>query len=149
MVELVVTIVIIGILAAVVAPRFLSKSTFDSRGFFDRAQSVVRYAQKLAIAQRRTVYVCVSIDRINVSTTANDNACGSLAADPTGVIGTTGPNDGLLHAVAPAGVALAPTVNFNFNGLGQPSNAGLLQIDFSDDPSRHIFVEAETGYVHP
>ena len=62
--ELVMTIVIIGILSVIVAPRFMSSQPFETRGFYDEAQAVVRYAQKVAIAQRRTIFVCVATNEI-------------------------------------------------------------------------------------
>ncbi|WP_313220986.1 pilus assembly FimT family protein [Stutzerimonas nitrititolerans] len=49
-VELIMVIVIIGILAAGVGPRFFAKSNFDERFYFEETLSVVRYAQKLAVA---------------------------------------------------------------------------------------------------
>ncbi|WP_313554015.1 type II secretion system protein [Stutzerimonas nitrititolerans] len=49
-VELIMGIVIIGILAAVVGPRFFAKSNFDERFYFEETLSVVRYAQELAVA---------------------------------------------------------------------------------------------------
>lgn len=50
LVELIMTLVIIGILAAVVGPRFFDRGTFDERIYFEEALSAVRYAQKLAVA---------------------------------------------------------------------------------------------------
>ncbi|HZW22007.1 type II secretion system protein, partial [Noviherbaspirillum sp.] len=55
--ELIVTLVILGILAIAIVPRFLDRSTFDSRGFHDETLAILRYAQKTAIAQRRNVCV--------------------------------------------------------------------------------------------
>jgi len=49
-VELILVVVIIGILAAVVGPRFFTKSNFDERFYFEETLSVIRYAQKLAVA---------------------------------------------------------------------------------------------------
>ena len=49
-VELILVIVIIGILAAVVGPRFFTRSNFDERFYFEEVLSTVRYAQKLAVA---------------------------------------------------------------------------------------------------
>src|SRR4051794_29637075 len=57
LIELVVMITIIAILAIVAAPRFFDRQTFDARSFVDQAASMVRYAQKLAIAQQRAVFV--------------------------------------------------------------------------------------------
>ncbi|WP_417791787.1 prepilin-type N-terminal cleavage/methylation domain-containing protein [Stutzerimonas xanthomarina] len=49
-VELILVIVIIGILAAVVGPRFFDNRDFDERFYFEEVLSAVRYAQKLAVA---------------------------------------------------------------------------------------------------
>ena len=54
LVELVAILVVIGILAAFAAPRFADRTGFESRGFYDQAQGLVRYAQKIAIAQRQS-----------------------------------------------------------------------------------------------
>ncbi|EWC42765.1 pilus assembly FimT family protein [Stutzerimonas stutzeri] len=59
-VELIMVIVIIGILAAVVGPRFFSKSNFDERFYFEEVLSSVRYAQKLAVASGCYIQVQVS-----------------------------------------------------------------------------------------
>jgi prepilin-type N-terminal cleavage/methylation domain-containing protein len=57
LIELIVVMVIIGILAVAAIPRFFDRQTFDSRGFSDETLAALRYAQKAAIAQRRTVSV--------------------------------------------------------------------------------------------
>lgn len=49
-VELLLVTVIIGILSAVVGPRFFSQSNFDERFYYEELLSAVRYAQKLAVA---------------------------------------------------------------------------------------------------
>ena len=84
--ELVMTIVIIGILIAVTAPRFVSWKGFSSRGSYDEAQAVVRFAQKTAVAWRRTIYVCVSATVI--SATSNSDC-------------TTAPRNGLVSGCYP------------------------------------------------
>jgi MSHA pilin protein MshC len=141
MVELVVTIVILGILAAVVMPRFIGNDAFASRGFHDEAQSVVRYAQKSAIAWRRPVFVCVTATTVSAGTVAG---CGSLVAHPV----TGDP----LTTTAPSGVTLSPS-SFSFDGGGRPNPNAQVTIAFASgiagDPARQIVVEAETGYVHP
>ena len=50
LVELLMVIVIIGVLAAVVGPRFFDRQQFDRRMFYEESLSAVRYAQKLALA---------------------------------------------------------------------------------------------------
>jgi MSHA pilin protein MshC len=142
--ELVMTIAIIGILAVMVAPRFVSSRNFMSRGFYDEAQAVVRYAQKIAIARRTTVFVCVSLNEIS-AISSNDCTAPTPAYLPHPIGG------GDLRRTAPDGVTLssAPPGNFSFDGLGRPS-AGVT-ITFTstipDDPARQILVAVETGYV--
>lgn len=57
MVELIVTMVIIGILAVVVLPRFDLLRGFDEIGYRDQVKATLEYARKAAVAQRR--WVCV------------------------------------------------------------------------------------------
>jgi len=138
--ELVMVIVIIGILAAVMGPRFTSSRGFASRGFFDEAQSVVRYAQKTAIAWRRTITVCVAAGEVRAISNANCAAPATLAHPTSG---------GLLMAAAPDGITLTPVGSFSFDGLGRPTPATtiVLTSTIADDPARQIVVAAETGYV--
>jgi MSHA pilin protein MshC len=139
--ELVMVLVIMGILAALVGPRMLASRNFASRGFYDEAQAVVRYAQKTAIAWRRSVTVCVAANEILAVSNANCAAPVILAHPATG---------GELRSVAPDGVTLSPVGSFSFDGLGRPSGAAtiVLTSTIADDPARQIVVAAETGYVH-
>ncbi len=140
-VEMVVTIVILGILAAIVTPRFIGNNAFASRGFYDEAHSVVRYAHKMAIAWRRPVYVCITATTVSAGTVSD---CSLLVAHPA----TGDP----LTVTAPSGVTLAPA-SFSFDGGGRPNPNSQVTIAFTSgiagDPARQIVVEAETGYVHP
>ena len=141
--ELVMTIVIIGILIAVTAPRFVSWKGFSSRGSYDEAQAVVRYAQKTAVAWRRSIFVCVTATDISAISPTSTCAAPVPLAHPT----TPG---GQLKSTATAGVTLSPVGNFSFNGLGQPSGPVTITLTstIADDPVRQIVVESETGYVH-
>ena len=147
LVELVMTMVIIGILAAVVAPRFFANNIFQSRGFADQVQASLRYAQKVAVAQRRVV--CVAFDTAAVpntlaltidTNTPPDGACDAPLQSLT---------DGANYVIrAHAGVAFGTTpapINFNYNALGVPSPAQSLSITGATDG---ITIEPETGYVH-
>jgi len=144
--ELVMTIVIVGILAVVTAPRFVSWKGFASRGFYDEAQAVVRYAQKTAIAWRRTIVVCVSATDISA---ISNNDC-AAPAPPLVTHPLTGAP--LKTSTAPSGVTLSSSAgpSFSFNGLGSPNAPVTITLTSSiaDDPARQIVVESETGYVH-
>ena len=141
-VELVVTIGIVGLLAAIAVPRFMGASGFQSRGFYDSAKSVVRFAQKTAIAWRKEVFVCVTATRVSAGTAAG---CATPIINPvTGAALDTGD--------APGGVTLTVAA-FSFDSAGRPNpNAAVtitLTSTIADDPARQIVVERETGYVHP
>jgi len=140
-VELVVVLTIAGIVALVAIPRFMGVSGFQSRGFYDSAKSVVRFAQKTAVAWRKEVFVCVTTTGVSAGTAAG---CATPIVNP--VTGTA------LSATAPAGVTLTPAA-FSFDSAGRPNpNAPVtitLTSGIAGDPARQIVVEAETGYVHP
>jgi MSHA pilin protein MshC len=135
LVELITVMVIIGILAAMAAPRFFSQSVFDSRGFHDSVAATLRYAQKVAIAQHR--YVCVAFTSSSATLTYGaTTSCGSNLVGPTG----TSP-----YAVSSNKTTFLSTPTaFNFNPLGQASTGQTIKISGATD----ITVVAETGYVY-
>jgi MSHA pilin protein MshC len=140
--EVVMVIAIMGILAVMVGPRLMSSQPFESRGFYDEAKAVVRYAQKVAIAQRRTIRVCVEANEI-AAVSNNDCNAPTYLAHPLG--------GGQLRATSRAGVTLAPAgTSFSFDGLGRPSAAAAINFTspVAGDPARTITVAAETGYVN-
>jgi MSHA pilin protein MshC len=127
----------------------LDRTGFVSRGFYDQAQGIVRYAQKIAIAQRRTVFVAVSSGQIRV---CYDAACASPVNDPATGGALTAPHlPAGAGAASYSGVTLSP-VTFSFDGSGAPSSVGLLTIGVNStgvgDINRTFFVEPFTGYVH-
>ncbi len=140
MVELVAVIMIAGILAALVAPRFFERNAFESRGFYDQVVSTLRYAQKAAIAQHR--FVCVSFPTNNSVTLTNgtDSACtgNALLASPSGTpYPLTNSN---------ASFANPQPTAFSFDALGRPNP---VPPSFTvTGYANSITVEAETGYVH-
>ena len=144
LIELVVTIVIIGILAVVVFPKWSGNSGFDERGFRDRVVSGLRYAQKSAIASRRTV--CASFSSPPASVSFSLAAFG--AANCAVSIPLVGPESTPLVVTAPSGVTFAALpADVVFDAAGRPTAAA--SISLSGLPAAlAITVEAETGYVH-
>lgn len=150
-VELIITITIVGILAGVALPRFVSRGDFDSVGFTDQVESITRYAQKSAIAMRRNVCVTLTVDTITLNYAVLCNTALNLPGTQVNTLN------------APNGVTLAwniaeitpGTAQFYFDPLGRPfnatDNAALtvpLRITVNGTPLRIIIVERETGYVH-
>ena len=141
LVELIMVLVVVGVLAAAALPRFWDRQVFDSRGFFDQTLSVLRYAQKSAIAERRTVCVAFTSTTVTltIATAAGSSVCGSNLASPDGA------SPFVVTAKSGVSFSAAPT-NFQFNPLGQ---ASIGQTILVTNASGNIVIEQDTGYVHP
>lgn len=133
--ELVVVIAIAGILAAFAASRINTRS-FETEGFANQSRAMIRYAQKLAIAQRQTVAVVFTDTNIKLCYT--DTACsGGNVREP--------PETVLFQRNTPTGVTFFTKTSFTFSSLGRPSLGQTVVI--RGDVDRNIVIEAETGYV--
>ena len=150
MTELITVMVIIGVLAAMVAPRFFDRNTFDSRGFYDQTISTLRYAQKTAISQHRLVCVAFAPNSITLMQVASGSTCpGTSPANSL-----ANPSGQPSYAItAPSGVTLSGYADFNFDALGKPRDtAGVSlaaqQVITVSAYATPIRVEMETGYVH-
>lgn len=141
--ELVAVMIIVGILAAVALPRFFDRADFDANALYEKTLSVIRFAQKAAIAQRRRVLVTVTGGGVSACFT---NA-GTCAAANSGCAGNViGPDGNALAASVPGGVTLSPATSFTFDGLGCASAGQTLTVS-GGDFSKALTVEPGTGYV--
>jgi MSHA pilin protein MshC len=111
LIELVTSIVIIGVLGAIVAPRFFDTSAFNERGYVDEVAFTLRYAQKIAIASECDTSVTINAAGYVVMQQAACNA----GAWTTPVRRTDG---SVLTGTAPTGVALAPNATIVFDKAG-------------------------------
>lgn len=146
LVELIMVIVIIGVIGAIAAPRFFDNNVFRSRGFADQVQSSLRYAQKIAIAQRRNACVTFTLPAPSTVTLRIASLAGAGSPCDTDLISPTG--DPAYVITAPAGIAFAVLpADFNFDALGRP-NPGALPAITIVGATNSITIEAETGYVH-
>lgn len=127
LVELVMAMIIVGVLAVAVAPRFSDTNVFQSRGAADQVRAALRYGQKVAIAQHRNVSV-------TISAAASSNCGVALAAGNVSCVISNN------VTVAPA---LPRTVTFDALGRPVPNAADSVTVG-----ATAITVEAETGYVH-
>ena len=132
LIELVIVILLIGILAAFVAPR-IDLAGFRSAGFFQQALSSIRFAQKQAISTGCSVNV--EIDTNGCSLNWSICAGGASIANPASG------NTNFCADSTPTGT-VSP-INFSFNRIGAPSAAQSFGID-----GRTITVEANTGFTH-
>ena len=162
-VELVITILIVGILAVAVVPRFFETSDFEARGYYDTVTNTLRYAQKTAIAQRRVVYAKLDTATGQISLCFANHATVACSSD---VRKPTGETPYVVNV--PSGVTLAlssaPANNtLFFDSLGRPyassdsvpsetsstSSFSTLTVTISGGGQARTFtVERESGYVN-
>jgi MSHA pilin protein MshC len=137
--ELIAVLAIAAILA-VSATAYFSKSSFDAAAFADLAKSAVSQAQKVAVAQRQTVFVIVTASTLSVCYDAGCTNPVAAAGGSTGAGGLSAP--GKMVYTAPSGITISPA-SFSFDGLGKPSAAVTINVTGATGFS----VAAETGYV--
>jgi MSHA pilin protein MshC len=140
LVELIVVLIIAGILSVVATAKLADRTTFEALGYFNQVQALARHAQKVAIAQRRPVFVA---DSAGAVAACYDAGCASPVADPAG--------PAAFVAAPPSGVSVAfSSGTFSFDGLGRPSPnvQHAITVSASGEPVRIVTIEAETGYVH-
>jgi MSHA pilin protein MshC len=137
LIELIMVIVILGVLAAFAGPRMFDTSDFTARGFHDETLGLLRYAQKTAVAQRRTVCVTLNATGVTLNIFSANPETGTCAAAPT--LNPPNPPRG--------GTGLSGTPSaFQFTPLGNTNQVAAIAITITN--STAITVEANTGYVH-
>jgi MSHA pilin protein MshC len=175
MVELVVVIVLIGILGAVAAARYFDRGGFDASAYAEQTKAMLRYAQKIAVAQHRPVFVVLSAKRIALCFDYRaDPGCGAAnrVLAPGGRNSNSratvaqcaaidwyceGTPDNLAYSQQGAGAGAA---YFFFDALGRPlaaadpipsqasSFAGLVLRITGDGRTRDLTISPESGYVY-
>jgi MSHA pilin protein MshC len=130
---------LVGVLAVVAAPRAFNTADFNARGFHDETLAFLRYAQKTAIAQRRTV--CLTFTANSATLTVDNDANPGCEANLTGPRGDT---PGTITGRGSVSYSSLPAAA-SFDALGQPGATQTIQVQ---GVSRTITVEAGTGYVH-
>lgn len=139
LIEMVVVIVIVGILAIVVLPRFFDQNDFYARGFYDETLAILRYGQKTAVAQRRVV--CASFTATSVTLRVATNFGGVCDKD------LTGPSGSPPYQVSARGsVQFSPLPSsISFNPDGSASAGASIQVSGA---SAAVTVIKETGHVY-
>ncbi len=138
--ELIAVLAIVAVLS-VSATAMFSKRSFDTGRFTQEVEAAIAYAQKEAVARRRTVSVTVSAASADFAICKTFNPCGGTVALPLPT------QSGGASLAAPSNVALS-AVAFNFDPSGMVSGVATpITITVTGDISNSVFVEA-TGYVH-
>ena len=153
LIELVTVMLIIGIMAIVVLPKFSLLGGFDEIGYRDKVKATLEYARKSAVAQRR--YVCAVIDgsydvTLTIESVSPEDAGHTAVcpyarelALPAADRQCTG---GVTNKICnPGSITLTPAATLQFDPLGRTTLGSGIYTVSGGGP---ITVEAETGYVH-
>ncbi len=149
-VELVVTIIILGVIASVAGPKFFGTSSYEAMGFSQTLSTSLGYAQKLAMTTGCGTRVDISSDELALY---QGNPSCTDSALTKNVLKVTGGN---FSEPIPAGLSV-DSLNIYFDSRGRPG-------EYDDDPdnrflitstktvnvggSRQVKIEAETGFVY-
>ena len=158
MVELIVVIVLIGIIGSIGVGRYFERSSFDAAAWTEQVRAMLRYGQKVAVAQNRSVFVSVTAERVSLcfAATATCAAGNQVPAPAGGNSGSAATRAACASSTwmcegRPAGLTMSGLpAAIAFDALGRV-NGGLgsrLKVSVTGDGlTRDIGIEPETGYV--
>ena len=127
LIEVVVVIVVLGIVVAVAAPRFLDNDrTFLERGYYEELAAAMKYAQKLAVASGCPVKFEITATAYEARQDAPEGACRSSGA---GWLTETGGTNELLSGASPLGVTATPPATMVFDALGRTNLGADLSVN--------------------
>lgn len=151
--ELVVTLLLVAILAFVAIPQLFHRAEYEARSLRDELAAALRFAQKAAIAQRRSV--CGQITsgaggsvalRVDTDENASTGTAG-CEADQSGPTGKS-PHQVLMPPEVTLSVSPAvTTLVFDRNGVPN-TNVNIVFTLTGGGASYSVTVERGTGYVH-
>lgn len=117
LIELVTSIVIVAVLAAIVGPRFLGNQPFSERGYASEVSAALRAARQIAVTSSCQVRVTINASG---GYTAMQRAASGNTCNPTGAwTETVELTDGnALAGTPPTGVTLTPVATLVFEPTG-------------------------------
>ncbi|GAB4512114.1 MAG: hypothetical protein Tsb0026_15820 [Sulfuricaulis sp.] len=139
LVELIATLVIVALIAAVSGPLFFDLDIFRKRGFFEETLSAVRYAQKHAVATGCPVRVLTTANGFTLFRPASVAACTAGPYDVP-IVDPSG-NATTFTRTAPPSVTLS-IHNFTFAADGTASADQTITVGGTS-----FQVSAMTGFV--
>ena len=136
LIELVMAIVLIGIISAVVAPKFFHRGGFDERALFDDTLNAVRYAQKTAVATGCSTQLSISANEYSI---LHEDACNSgtfiIALHPSTSENFTGSQSGVSLTSSQA--------TTTFDALGKADADNTISVG-----NHQISIVAATGFSY-
>jgi MSHA pilin protein MshC len=143
LIELVVVISILGILAAVIGPRFFDQSTFSQRSYADELASALRASQKAAVITGCPAKLTVTSSTYAANQqAASGNSCNAASSSYTTPL--LGADGSAVSGTAPSGTTVSPTGSFLFDTQGRLSSSPSTTLTIG---SRTITIVAATGFV--
>lgn len=133
MIELVLVILVLGIMSAVVAPRFFNFTEYEDHAAYNEVAGAVRYAQKLAVASGCEVQVDLSGGGYALQQHSTDCT--------TGVFATISDHPVTFGSFSGVSLSSAP-ISFIFDAMGRSSSGATVSVG-----STSFTVVAESGYV--
>ena len=142
LVELVTTIIILGILGAIAGPKMFARSPFSERGYADEIASALRTAQKVAVASGCEVRVTLSNGAYQgQQRAASGGTCSATGAWRVAVLRTDGTT---LSGTPPSDVNASMNAQLIFTAAGSLST-GVATFNVG---AYTITVDADTGLVN-
>lgn len=171
MVELIVVMVLVGILGAVGVARFFDRAGFDADAFTEQTRAMLRFAQKMAVAQNRPVYVrldgnsvalcfssaapCPPASQVLAPSGANSGSDATVRHCQSSTWYCEGRPSALSYSLSPAAAFSGGSAYLYFDALGRPYDASgaasfpeLTIAIAGDGLTRTVVVAPETGYVY-
>lgn len=145
LVELVMTLVLLGILSATALPNFFAVPHYQQQVFFDDTLAALRYAQKLAVATGCNVQVSITDDAYTLSRPTDRSVCSSQSSTNFTVV-VRHPGTGTTpYSNSQSGVSLTAAITpFYFTVLGEASSDVTLTVA----GNKLLYVVADTGFVY-
>lgn len=153
LVELITVLLLVGILAVTVLPRFLSRGGFDEVLYRDRLIALLQQAQLMAMSRAEPCHaVLFETHRFGIPRRSLTQS-GCDASLPGAGEAYAAPSLGLTQAEAVASVSLTAPAELRFDFMGRPRQAdgsrftSRVQIGIQGEQRRDVCVETE-GYIH-
>lgn len=150
LVELILTITILGVISIIVIPKFFNQATFDERFYYDDLLAASRYGSKLAVASGCAVRL--SVDGTGYSL-AQDSNC-NLSV-PNFNLNVLRPDNSAVYANTEVPSSLTITTDQSIiifwpnhqvvNGTGAAISTVTIQL--SGERTRQIIINGGSGYV--
>lgn len=142
-IEIVLTLIIVSVVAAIALPRFFTTSAFDQRGFSDELINALRYAQQYAVASHCGVRVQIAPNSYTLFRAVTSATCASNTPGAYFVkLVNPSRRPEAFTATAPKGITMS-SHDIIFTAQGSSSTTQTITVG-----SAQIRVEATTGFIH-